>query len=194
MWRENVALCHATVSAEEWKESFHAAIEACAHEALSVIYLLSGSVEESHEHCLTARVLAEGLAKHTDTLPGMFKNSPLLREAWEDGRNWLAECQCEAERERAAALAKAQVTVRIDRGNWADLHLPTPEEALLTLLAGKTLETNGHSVVYDAGDGITWYTNAYGVDGALCSKPDLKAVTTFLTDMAYGVDYGPVPY
>lgn len=72
--------------------------------------------------------------------------------------------------------------------------LPTPQEALAILLAGNPLKANGHTIRYDEQDGVTWYTNAYGIDGALCWKaPDLNAVTTFLKDMEEGIDYGLTP-
>ncbi len=69
--------------------------------------------------------------------------------------------------------------------------LPTPEEALKKLLAGEAVEANGHTARYDADDKMTWYTNAYGVDGTICGgKPTLEVVTRFLDDMAASIDYG----
>lgn len=66
--------------------------------------------------------------------------------------------------------------------------LPTPEEALEKLLAGEAVEANGHTARYDD-DMMTWYTNAYGVDGIICGgKPTLEVVTRFLDDMAAGID------
>lgn len=71
---------------------------------------------------------------------------------------------------------------------------PTPEEALETLLAGEAVEANGHTARYDDDDIMTWYTNAYGVDGIICGgKPTLEVVTRFLDDMAAGIDYGMTP-
>ncbi len=71
---------------------------------------------------------------------------------------------------------------------------PTPEEALETLLDGEAVEANGHTARYDDDDMMTWYTNAYGVDGIICGgKPTLEVVTRFLDDMAAGIDYGMTP-
>lgn len=71
---------------------------------------------------------------------------------------------------------------------------PTPEEALESLLAGEAVEANGHTARFDDGDMMTWYTNAYGVDGIICGgKPTLEVVTQFLDDMAAGIDYGMTP-
>jgi hypothetical protein len=74
---------------------------------------------------------------------------------------------------------------------------PPPQEALALLLAGKPLKVNGHRVIYDeadGADGVTWYTNAYGLDGIICpGKPTLEVVTQFLDDMAAGIDYGMTP-
>ena len=47
---------------------------------------------------------------------------------------------------------------------------------------------------YDEDDMMTWYTNAYGLDGIVCSgEPTLEVVTRFLANMAAGVDYGMTP-
>lgn len=67
-------------------------------------------------------------------------------------------------------------------------------KALEMLLAGDPVAANGHTARYDADHIMTWYTNAYGVDGILCSgKPTHEIVTRFLDDMAAGIDYGMTP-
>lgn len=72
--------------------------------------------------------------------------------------------------------------------------LPTPEEALATLLSGLPITVNCHRARYVEAEGVTWFTNAYGNDGVLCQrKPDLQVVTKFLSDMAEGIDYGLTP-
>lgn len=56
--------------------------------------------------------------------------------------------------------------------------LPTSNEALEALLAGEPVAANGHTARYDADDMMTWYTNAYGLDGVLCNgKPTLDVVS-----------------
>lgn len=61
------------------------------------------------------------------------------------------------------------------------------------LLTGEGTTINGHFVVYDSGDDVTWYTNPYGIDGALFERPTLEGVRAFLADMARGLAYGPTP-
>lgn len=68
------------------------------------------------------------------------------------------------------------------------------KKVLERLLAGEAVQAGGHRIEYDEGNLMTWYTNAYGLDGILCDgKPTLEVVTRFLADMAAGVDYGMTP-
>lgn len=81
----------------------------------------------------------------------------------------------------------------IHTGQWSALCLPSPEETLQSLLDGKPIRANNHRLEYDPHLGVTWMTNAYGVDGLLCEEPNIEILTEFLTNMALGLDYGPVP-
>lgn len=152
------------------------------------------------DHGSNARYLAALIANHTDTLPPILAGSDLLQEWWQDQRYRLAECEewlaeCEAEDHALARQTerKAAISALIAASAWSSLNLPTPHEALAALMAGDAIAANGHTVQYDAADRVTWFTNAYGIDGALCNTPTLGVVTSFLTAMANGVDYGPVP-
>lgn len=174
------------------------AIDARACEAISEIAYMAGNDELGFDMQEEAISIAIAVAYETATLPLMFENSELLREAWEETHNLLAmqaeEASQKAAAEKAAQARQARVLAHLEAGEWELLNLPTPQSALSTLLAGKQLEAKGHTAQYDADDGITWLTNAYGIDGILCDRPDLKSVTTFLTDMAKGIEYGPVPH
>lgn len=68
-----------------------------------------------------------------------------------------------------------------------------PEDVLNALLDGEVLEVNGHRIEYDPADGVTWYTNPYGIDGVLCHVPSIESVTVFLERMASGAVFGLVP-
>lgn len=176
----------------------YCAIDARACEAISEIAFMAGNDERGFDMREEAISIAIAVARETTTLPLMFENSELLREAWEETQHILA---MEAEQvsqsvgsEKAEQTRQAKVLEQIKAADWASLSLPTPESALTALLAGERLTANCHTAHYDADDGITWLTNAYGIDGVLCQEPDLQAVTSFLTDMAKGIEYGPVPY
>lgn len=88
-----------------------------------------------------------------------------------------------------------RVSDLIKANDWAALDLPTPEELTASLASGEShSDINGHFVVYDQEDDMTWITNPYGVDGVLCNGvPTVNGIRSFLTDMARGVEYGPVP-
>jgi len=172
----------------------HRAIDARAHEALSEIARMTGSEYGYREHQGAALAIAKDLAGQSQTLPPLFEGVALLSEAWHEQRNWLEESQWEPPEGTREAARRARIKSHIDRGEWAALNLPTPQDALAGLLAGEILEAHGHSVEYDRDGSITWYTNAYGVDGVLCEIPTLVAVRTFLTDMANEMDYGLVPH
>lgn len=124
-----------------------------------------------------------------------FENHAILREAWETTRQVIDEEHAEALQYAAERAHQQKVESHIVAGNWPELGMPTPAEALNTLLAGEELEANGHTAFYDNTDGITWCVNPYGVDGILCNgQPTLQRVISFLKDMARGKEYGPVPY
>ncbi|RQR11303.1 hypothetical protein [Burkholderia stagnalis] len=99
--------------------------------------------------------------------------------------------------ERQAEQRRAEpqrVNALIGASAWGELDLPTPEELTTILLSGEGESINGHFVVYDSDDGMTWCTNPYGIDGVLFNgRPTIDSVRKFLTDMARGMEYGPLP-
>lgn len=171
------------------------AIDARAYEALSEIAYMAGNDEHGFDLQEEAASIAISLAWETDVLPPMFENHAILREAWETTRQVIDEEHAEALQYAAERAHQQKVESHIVAGNWTELGMPTPAEALNTLLAGEELEANGHTAFYDNTDGVTWCVNPYGVDGILCNgQPTLQRLISFLKDMARGKEYGPVPY
>ena len=177
-----------------WIEQLALAIDARAHEELSIIAQIAGSPARCEEHAMAALRVVRKLADLSPVFPGMFKGSEFLQEAWINYRFRLEERQWEPEKGTQEAAHKAAIIARIEKDDWTGLGLPSPHEALSTLLEGRVLEVRGHSVQYDRAGELTWYTNPYGVDGALCEVPDLAVVRLFLSNMAREIDYGAVPY
>lgn len=140
-------------------------------------------------------------------VPHLFADVPFLRGIFEqaaaDMLDMLAEIKAEDAGERQRRERKAErvrerererVNVLVAANDWAALYLPTPEELTATLSAGESATVNGHFVDYDSEDGLTWYTNPYGIDGVLFNGlPTIEGVRNFLTDMARGIEYGPSP-
>lgn len=181
--------------AREAMHQIYRAIEARACNAMAEIFHMSGSFERAFDCQEEAASIAISLAWETDVLPPMFENHAILREAWETTRQVIDEEHAEALQYAAERAHQQKVESHIVAGNWTELGMPTPAEALNTLLAGEELEANGHTAFYDNTDGVTWCVNPYGVDGILCNgQPTLQRVISFLKDMARGKEYGPVPY
>jgi hypothetical protein len=138
-------------------------------------------------------------------VPHLFADVPYLRDifaqAAADSLDLIAEVEAEAEEERRQSERKAErlrererVNALIAANDWAALDLPTPEELTVALSTGESETVNGHFVDYDTEDGLTWYTNPYGIDGVLFNgSPTIDGVRKFLTDMARGIEYGPSP-
>ncbi|KVV07397.1 hypothetical protein [Burkholderia ubonensis] len=138
-------------------------------------------------------------------VPHLFADVPFLRDifvqAAADSLNLIAEIEAEAEEERRQIESKAErlrererINALVAANEWAALDLPTPEELTATLSEGGSATVNGHFVDYDSEDGLTWYTNPYGIDGVLFDgQPTIDGVKVFLTDMARGIEYGPSP-
>lgn len=138
-------------------------------------------------------------------VPHLFADVPYLRDifvqAAADSLNLIAEIEAEVEEERRQSERKAErlrererVNALVAANDWAALDLPTPEELTVALSKGESATVNGHFVDYDAEDGLTWYTNPYGIDGVLFDGlPTIDGVRKFLTDMARGIEYGPSP-
>lgn len=141
----------------------------------------------------------------TAPTPHLFSDVPYLRDIFEraaaDSREELAEFEVQREAEKLHAERKAErlrarerINALLAANDWQALDLPTPEALTATLLDGKSETISGHFVDYDSDDGLTWYTNPYGVDGVLYNgRPTAEGMRVFLVDMAYGRQYGPSP-
>lgn len=118
---------------------------------------------------------------------------PLLLEhglgsAWMEGRKFAAGQEEKTDTGSSASRGKA-----ISHGAWKALGLPSPEELRDSLLALETVRICDHRLEYDPGHGVVWLTNPYGCDSILCHEPTTSACLAFLTRVANGHDYDPVP-
>ncbi|WP_124491789.1 hypothetical protein [Burkholderia stagnalis] len=97
------------------------------------------------------------------------------------------------ERDHERERGRQRAEVLIANEDWAALHLPTPDQLTAKLLSGAPATVCCHRLEYDEELDIVWFTNPYGVDGALCDgAPDIATIKSFLIDMARGVEYGPI--
>ncbi|MEY2161393.1 hypothetical protein [Rhodanobacter sp. FW106-PBR-LB-2-11] len=95
------------------------------------------------------------------------------------------------------AFAEGQARTREDahiEASLEDLCLPTPDALLAELLEQGSASVQNTLLTWEPALEVTWYTNAYGVDGALCGTPDRETMRAFLIDTARGVEYGPIPH
>ncbi len=77
-------------------------------------------------------------------------------------------------------------------GEWPGKEdLPDPATLLALLIKGERCDVNGHCLIPDE-HGV-WITNPYGIDCGLWQELSIQRVEAFLTDMARGEEYGPVP-
>lgn len=129
-----------------------------------------------------------------DSTPLQFRSVPRLDLAYQEGRERQFEDNNKREHKYAELMRLEQVKAMVAEGNWASLHLPTPDELLGSLLSGKNVEVRGHSLSYVDEEQLTWYTNPYGQDGILGEIPDSNMVAAFLRNIALGHEYGRVPY
>jgi len=95
------------------------------------------------------------------------------------------------------AFEEAQARTREDaiiEAFLGELGLPAPDALLAELLENGSASVDHTLLIWDREEEVTWYTNAYGIDGALCGTPDRNALRTFLIETARGIEYGPVPH
>ena len=95
------------------------------------------------------------------------------------------------------AFAEGQARTREDARIEASLEyrgLPTPGALLAELLAHGSASVQNTLLTWEPALGVTWYTNAYGIDWALCGPPDRETLKAFLINAARGVEYGPIPH
>jgi hypothetical protein len=153
-----------------------------------------------------ARSVPHDSSLHGPACPALISDVPRLAEiyeyAWSDEHELIDdELNQEAqylEWQREQALEKAQAEERrvfaqscIERNDWDALKLPSPEHLSSELYAGKTMEVDQHSLVYE--HDIVWMTNPYGVDGILGNHPTVELCREFLTTIGEGEMYGPEP-
>ncbi|MFP3637807.1 hypothetical protein [Paraburkholderia sp. SIMBA_054] len=126
------------------------------------------------------------------SLPNLLRDDTELEEAWAFGvgvrqseRRATVE---ELERVRKGLESERLIALR----DWCALGLPTPEALFESLRCGERVSVAGHGVWLE--DGVVWYENPYGQDGALGSDLKPGDLVDFLGDMARGEEYGPVPY
>ena len=81
--------------------------------------------------------------------------------------------------------------ILVEKDEWFALGLPQPGELLVSLEKGEAQEVCGYRLSPDE-HGV-WLTNPYGTDCALWQTLSFEKVRVFLTDMALGKEYGPVP-
>lgn len=142
-----------------------------------------------------------GWAYPNAPVPHLFADVPYLRGIFEEAASVSLDVEAELEPEREEERRRSErlrerkrVNALVAGNDWTALHLPSPEELTATLASGESENINGHFVEYDSDDGLTWYTNPYGIDGVLFNGlPTFEGVRKFLTDMARGIEYGPSP-
>jgi len=59
------------------------------------------------------------------------------------------------------------------------------------LLTGESIRLHGYFLMFS--EGVTWYTNPYGVDGALGNEPTLDMCSNFLDHISSGEVLGLTP-
>lgn len=176
-------------------ERLHRAIDARAYAELGAICELAGSHTRAFDFYEEAASIAISLAWETDRLPLMFEYHEMLREAWENTRLVIEDREAEQRKVGLDQSRMEEIEAYLRAENWEALGLPSPQEALATVLAGAKLKANDHVIEYDPDTGITWYTNPYGLDGIFCNgNPRLDDITGFLKNMAQCQDYGLIPF
>ncbi|MBQ4855669.1 hypothetical protein IMW82_13405 [Rhodanobacter sp. B2A1Ga4] len=163
---------------ERWS-MIEQAIHARAEWAFAHIASLISRASVGYER---ARVLAEraGNDNQDAPCPTLLADIAELAESFDAGQAHTRD----ADRVESALLAS----------DWQALGLPTPTALLAQLLASGSYSIDGTLLTWERDLEVTWYTNAYGIDGALCGRPDLAVLQRFLTDTARGIEYGPVPH
>lgn len=162
--------------------------------ALAEIYP-DGRAHDEHAGALERTLDALTRAAGDTPCPLLLVDVPALAEAYAEGVKGWADWRAEREAERMAEAAEAAERLRVEtlvaRDDWAALQLPTPQALSGRLLSGHVEQVCLHRLAYT--DGVLWFTNPYGVDGALGGAPDVPQMRQFLTDMARQVTYGPTP-
>ncbi len=125
-------------------------------------------------------------------IPTFFKGEEELEEAWRAGAIEREDEEHEAEKDIERQKREALIEEKIEARDWEALGLPHPHDLLTALQNGESHNVGGHALTPDE-DGV-WITNPYGHDCALWQAVTIEDVEQFLTDMARGEEYGPVPH
>jgi hypothetical protein len=178
------------------------AIDARVAYARAEIYLgdmrkLEGSIPIDDEHVVSALIFAAEASESQSenaSMPGLLDEIPLLRARFTEAVRWRQRYRREMAYEARARRERRRRRYMAYRCDWTGLEYPTPQEALTALMAGNTIEANGHRISWDDDDQVVWCTNPYGVDTLVCSRnPTVVDMRRFLRDMAYGRTYGRTP-
>ena len=126
-----------------------------------------------------------------EPIPALLLGDCELEDAWAAGRSERVRERDEAAQEIARAERLAEIERLVKARDWATLKMPTPEELHATLARGESTRVDGHFVIFD--DDVIWITNPYGHDSTLGSDLTVEVLEEFLTNLARGYEYGPVP-
>lgn len=111
--------------------------------------------------------------------------------AEEDQRRAQELLEADIEQRCQARLAQDLITMK--EGRWDELNLPFPAEFLQRLIAGESVDVEGHTFSFDEADDITWFDNPYAVPGGFSGAPTMELCTRILRHIGGGGMYGPEP-
>ena len=122
-------------------------------------------------------------------MPSSAMGSPFVQSAWLEAESDVAMEQQEEEKrwqEQQVAEDEHRLLDLAEANAWGALGMPTPESIVDQLLSGGSTRVCGYYLEFDDAHGLTWYTNPYGCDGILCSKPTVAAIRRLLICDALG--------
>lgn len=126
--------------------------------------------------------------------PSFFADIDELQDAWRRGIEafeWEKEERIADEFEERSC---ARIEDCLSRGAWGELELPSPEALSGPLERGEVVRLGGYRLEYKRASACLWYTNPYGQDGVLADMPEVAVLSTFLSNLARGIDYGACPH
>jgi hypothetical protein len=127
-----------------------------------------------------------------ETPPVCFWPKSECEYAFYDGTADRNRDDYQAQREQREADERQRTLFLIETGDWAALYLPSPSALQAELAQGEAPKVCGHRLAWE--DGVLWFTNPYGIDGALGSELNEQSLADILTQLACGEEYGAVPY
>ncbi|MEG0868429.1 MAG: hypothetical protein RSD49_16335 [Hafnia sp.] len=127
--------------------------------------------------------------------PELLDDSDVFQKIYHDAL-FLSYHQAEQEetwqRNEADEAEKKRILQLIEQNCWGQLSLPTPESLTELLLTVASTRVDLYFLIYE--EDCLWFTNPYGCDGVLGSKPTVRLMRSFLKNVALGYEYGPVPH